>query len=126
METVKDAFNKFREGLAALYNANEIEALTLAVLSEITGKSRASIKAFPERELTEIDIQKVIRILTQLQTGKPLQYILGETEFYGLTFKVNPAVLIPRPETEELVEWALSVVRERRIAVGVNTQYSAP
>jgi len=49
-------------------------------------------------------------IIMELKTGKPLQYVLGYTEFYGLRFVVNPATLIPRPETEELVEWILNSV----------------
>jgi release factor glutamine methyltransferase len=66
------------------------------------------IKAFPEQEITLQQIEKLSNILTRLQTGEPVQYILGHTEFYGLIFKVNPSVLIPRPETEELVEWVLN------------------
>jgi release factor glutamine methyltransferase len=108
MKIVRDVFTAFRQGLAALYGAAEIEALTLLTLAEVTGTSKAALKAFPEQELTLTQQEEINTILTQLQTGKPLQYILSYTEFYGLKFWVNPAVLIPRPETEELVEWAIS------------------
>src|ERR1700761_482567 len=118
MKTVKDVFSIFRQQLSNLYRFQEIEALTALVLIEITGASRAAIKAFPEQELTLTQQEEANTILSQLQTGKPLQYILGYTEFYGLKFMVNPAVLIPRPETEELVEWALRSVSSWQLAVG--------
>jgi release factor glutamine methyltransferase len=108
MKTIKDVFATFKQTLTGLYSAQETEAVTLMVLTEITGSSKGVIKAFPEQELTLTQQEEANSILTQLQTGKPLQYILGYTEFYGLKFMVNPAVLIPRPETEELVEWAIS------------------
>jgi release factor glutamine methyltransferase len=53
----------------------------------------------------EIDFEKIENIILRLKNAEPIQYILGETEFYGLKLKVNPSVLIPRPETEELVDW---------------------
>lgn len=119
METIKDVFALYKQQLSKLYAAPETEALTLMVLTEITNASKATIKAFPERELTLTQQEEANAILTQLQTGKPLQYILGYTEFYGLKFMVNPATLIPRPETEELVEWVLSVVSSE-LSVGSN------
>ena len=90
-----------------MYDPPETEALTLLTVTEITGLSKASVKAFPEKELTAEQAEKLIAILSRLQKGEPLQYILGYAEFYGLKFLVNPSVLIPRPETEELVEWIL-------------------
>ncbi|MCD8739955.1 peptide chain release factor N(5)-glutamine methyltransferase [Mucilaginibacter roseus] len=117
METVKDVFNNFRQRLAAVYNAQETEALTLAAVAEVTQLGKASIKAFPERELSSEALARLDEIASELQTGKPLQYILGKAEFYGLTFNVNPAVLIPRPETEELVEWVIESVNSRQLAV---------
>jgi len=108
METVKDVFTKYRTALQPLYDAQEADAIVLTVLKEVTGQSNAYLKAFPEYEITA-DVQTKLRqILDQLITGKPLQYVLGHTEFYGLPFKVNPSVLIPRPETEELVDWVLN------------------
>ena len=88
------------------------------VINEITNLTKAQIKAFPEKEITAGQSEKLNNILTKLQTGEPIQYILGHTEFYGLPFKVNPSVLIPRPETEELVEWAISSVCSSELAVG--------
>ncbi|MBK0378882.1 peptide chain release factor N(5)-glutamine methyltransferase [Mucilaginibacter segetis] len=105
MKTIKDVFRDFKQSLTPLYDERETEAVTLMVINEVTGLSRAKIKAFPEQELT--DTEKLQLILKELKSGKPVQYILGHTEFYGLDFLVNPAVLIPRPETEELVEWIL-------------------
>ena len=110
MKTIKDVFTEFKQHLGIIYDPNEIEALTLLVINELTGTSKAKIKAFPEQEVTSIEVEKLNTILKRLQNGEPVQYIFGHTEFYGLPFNVNPSVLIPRPETEELVEWALSSV----------------
>jgi release factor glutamine methyltransferase len=110
MNTIKDAFASFKLGLTAIYEGQEIEAITLTVLTEVLSTSKATVKAFPERELTITQKEEANTILSQLITGKPLQYALGYAEFYGLKFMVNPATLIPRPETEELVEWVLQSV----------------
>ncbi len=118
MTTVKDVFVSYKQALSGIYDANETEALTLLTLSEITGSTKAQLKAFPEKQLTDGQSENTNAILNRLQTGEPLQYILGHTEFYGLLFKVNPSVLIPRPETEELVEWILSEVGGLQLAVG--------
>ncbi|TFF35685.1 peptide chain release factor N(5)-glutamine methyltransferase [Mucilaginibacter psychrotolerans] len=89
------------------------------VMSEITDISRAKLKAFPEDDVPSEALENIGSILAELKTGKPVQYILGSTEFYGLTFLVNPAVLIPRPETEELVEWTLETVGSLQLAAGI-------
>jgi len=117
MKTIKDVFADYRVQLAELYDANEAEAITLLVVNEISGLSKAQIKAFPEKEISSLESEKLADILIELKTGKPVQYILGKTEFYGLPFRVNPSVLIPRPETEELVEWILSSVGSGQLIV---------
>ena len=118
MKTIKDVFTAYRQELSAIYDVNEISATTLLVISDICGISNAKVKAFPELELTEEQSVKMAAVLTELKTGRPVQYILGHTEFYGLPFNVNPSVLIPRPETEELVEWVLESVNSEQLAAG--------
>ena len=108
MKTVQDISAAFRKELSALYDMREVDSLCAIVLGDITGTSSAKIKAFPELEIPEEQAKRINNILNRLKTGEPVQYILGHTEFYGLPFKVNPSVLIPRPETEELVDWVLS------------------
>ena len=77
------------------------------LLAAAAGYSEASVLAFPERELP-LDIQKqFLESSARRKSGEPVAYILGHKEFYGLDLAVNPAVLIPRPETELLVEIAL-------------------
>jgi release factor glutamine methyltransferase len=117
MKTIKDVFADYRLGLANLYDITELEAITLLAISEICNLSKAKIKAFPEIELSQQQVEKLADTLTQLKTGKPIQYILGKTEFYGLPFYVNSSVLIPRPETEELVEWVISSVGSEQLSV---------
>ncbi|MEP6613229.1 MAG: peptide chain release factor N(5)-glutamine methyltransferase, partial [Mucilaginibacter sp.] len=104
--------------LKPIYDANEIEAITLLVINKICNLSKAKIKAFPEIEISPQQIDELTNILEELKIGKPVQYILGKTEFYGLPFNVNPSVLIPRPETEELVEWVIELVGTSKLAVG--------
>ncbi|HVS91651.1 MAG TPA: peptide chain release factor N(5)-glutamine methyltransferase [Mucilaginibacter sp.] len=118
MNSLKDVSQTFRQDLTNLYDVNETDSLFRMAIEEVTGFSSSKIKAFPELELSESQVKAIQKILTELKTGKPIQYILGHTEFYGLTFKVNPSVLIPRPETEELVEWIISSVGIKRLAVG--------
>lgn len=114
MKTIQDALFSFDEPLKSVYEKPEINSIKYLSVSEITQLSKAQLKALPERELTNEQSEKIADIIKQLQTGKPLQYILGHTEFYGLPFNVNPSVLIPRPETEELVEWIIQTVNNRK------------
>ena len=121
MITIKDVFEDYKQ-LNNVYENQEIEAIALLVINHVTQLSKASIKAFPEREINNDQAEKIKDTLIRLKTGEPVQYILGATEFYGLPFRVNPSVLIPRPETEELVEWILSSVGERQKVKGERTE----
>ncbi|MGO9516549.1 MAG: peptide chain release factor N(5)-glutamine methyltransferase, partial [Candidatus Korobacteraceae bacterium] len=81
------------------------------LLMFVLGVNRAYLYAHPERELTPQEEARYNEVLTQRATGMPSQYITGHQEFWGLDFVVSPAVLIPRPETEHLVESVLDLAR---------------
>jgi release factor glutamine methyltransferase len=77
------------------------------LLARVAGFSEASVLAFPERSLPAEEAQRFMALAARRRSGEPVAYIVGEKEFYSLRLAVNPAVLIPRPETELLVELAL-------------------
>ena len=81
------------------------------LLMFVLGCDRAYLYAHPERELTPEEEARYDEVLAQRATGMPSQYITGHQEFWGLDFVVSPAVLIPRPETEHLVEAVLELAR---------------
>ncbi|HEX3385242.1 MAG TPA: peptide chain release factor N(5)-glutamine methyltransferase, partial [Mucilaginibacter sp.] len=118
MKSVSDISKAFQKDLSGLYDEKEISSLCNIVLNEVASTSSSKAKAFPELELSAEHLNSIDKILAELKTGKPIQYIFGDTEFFGLDFKVNPSVLIPRPETEELVEWIISSVGSFELAVG--------
>jgi len=78
------------------------------LLAYLLGRSRTWILAHPETELTPAQVQAMQQSLARLCAGDPLPYVLGHWEFFGLEFKLSPHVLIPRPETELLVEQAIA------------------
>ena len=81
---------------------------TRALLAHQLGVTRERLIAQPELRVAPADVQAFAQLVQRCQRGEPLAYVLGEKEFYGRMFEVSPAVLIPRPETELLVEVALS------------------
>lgn len=95
---------------AFIDNAEESSSIFYTTAAHFDGWSRSFILMNKELSISEQQLSRYTKVIAELKQGKPLQYILGETLFYGLTFKVKPAVLIPRPETEELVEWILKTV----------------
>ncbi len=117
MITVGDALLSFDDSLKNIYPVDEMTSIKYLVLNDLTGLSKAQLRAFPEKELSTEQSQKLASIIAELQTGKPVQYILGHTEFYGLPFKVNASVLIPRPETEELVEWIILESQKLKVKI---------
>jgi release factor glutamine methyltransferase len=83
------------------------------LLAHLLEKPRAWVLAHPEAQFTTDQEQSLTHALERLQNSEPLPYVLGEWEFFGLSFQVTPAVLIPRPETELLVEQALKALQAR-------------
>lgn len=98
--------------LEGLYSKPEISVLTQLILKEVCGNSFRDITADKINHLSGSELMKAGDIVRRLKSGEPIQYVLGKTEFYGMPFVVTPDVLIPRPETEELVEWILSGDRQ--------------
>jgi release factor glutamine methyltransferase len=77
------------------------------LMAEATGFSQASVLAFQEKEVPDEGRERFLQFVERRKTGEPVAYVVGHKEFYGLELIVNPAVLIPRPETELLVDLAL-------------------
>ncbi|HLW33408.1 MAG TPA: peptide chain release factor N(5)-glutamine methyltransferase [Aequorivita sp.] len=104
--------NNFKNTLLGLYPLEEIESFFNILSEKYLKLSRIKIALNPNREISEEEEAEFQAALIRLKKNEPLQYIIGETEFNGLPFKVNEHTLIPRPETEELVEWILADLSE--------------
>ncbi len=96
---------KFQQELAPLYEAREAKNIAYWALQAICQCDTTDILLGRCDHLNESQEERMTDYLRRLSQGEPLQYILGETSFFGLPFRVNKSVLIPRPETEELVTW---------------------
>lgn len=97
----------FFNSLQNIHVEQEIESFFFILTKYLHHLKRVDVALQPDFELSDSDIQKWNAIVSDLQQEKPIQYITGETWFYGLQFEVNENTLIPRPETEELVEWII-------------------
>jgi release factor glutamine methyltransferase len=93
--------------LSPVLPANEARAVAITLCEHVTGLSRAQLLSDNSLTLTAEQQQAISQQVARLKNHEPLQYVLGETEFFGLPLKVDSRVLIPRPETEELVEWII-------------------
>lgn len=96
--------------LQPLYALEEARNLAYWAIMHVTGMSRSQMIINKQQDLSLNHAKEIDHLLEELKTGKPIQYILSEVEFYGMSLLVSPDVLIPRPETEELVRWILEVV----------------
>lgn len=92
--------------LSSRYAPGEARAMAFILLEDGFGIPRIDVYTDKVRKFSEEELSRLENILHRLQEGEPLQYVLETAVFCGLSFKVTPATLIPRPETEELVEWA--------------------
>jgi release factor glutamine methyltransferase len=114
---MKETITYIRNALVNLYPANEINNFAHRMVEHVCQMPLPQQLVCKDKQLSQTE-QKHIRAMVQrLEKSEPLQYILGKTEFYRLTLEVNPDVLIPRPETEELVELALQKIKGKRIKI---------
>jgi release factor glutamine methyltransferase len=100
--------------LAGIYGEQEAAQMTTMIFESQAGITRAAFVKDPEQVLAEDIYIKLQQALTDLEAHRPVQYITGEAWFYHLKLSVTDAVLIPRPETEELVHAAISFLKTKR------------
>ncbi|MEM9052852.1 MAG: peptide chain release factor N(5)-glutamine methyltransferase [Bacteroidota bacterium] len=107
MASVAEIRSQFRNGLADIYPLLEIDHIFYLVMEHLFRMTRISIHLDEKRDFEDQELRAIDSILSRLKKNEPIQYILGSTHFYGLELIVNENVLVPRPETEELVRWII-------------------
>ncbi len=110
---MRAAIASIRKELGGIFAPGETESLIFLIFEKIKGYSRTQFILAHDEKLTNEEQLEISRIVNRLKQHEPIQYILGETEFYGLPFYAVPGVLIPRPETEELVQL---IIQENRLS----------
>ncbi len=114
------AFSLFKEISNLLSDAfpeQEIQSLQKLIFEKKLGLQLHDIYLNPNLKISEVDSDSILVIVSDLKLNKPIQYILGEADFFGLIFKVTEDVLIPRPETEELVDWIIKSVDNNPLSI---------
>ena len=99
--------HEIRDALKGYYSDSEALALAKMLLVEVFGFSTLELYGGKDKEFSEKHRSVLTEMIRRLQKNEPIQYIIGIESFFGLTFEVNPNVLIPRPETQELVSWII-------------------
>lgn len=105
MQGIKELREKMIQDLCEIYPENESRQMVDLLILSVTGWEKEKIAMEPGTFVTDSIAGSLFKGLAELLSGKPIQYVTGKAYFYGLELDVNPAVLIPRPETEELVKW---------------------
>lgn len=105
----------FTESLVNIYPKTEITSFLYLLIEEYLGLQRIEFVMQPNFIIQKEKLNLLNEALNKLQKEEPIQYIIGHTEFFGLTFIVNKNTLIPRPETEELVAWVVDEIKHREL-----------
>lgn len=107
--------------LSDLYGSEEVLSFFYILSEKFLGLRRVDVALHLEKNITEEELHRFIEARKRLENQDPIQYIVGDTYFYGLRFQVNQYVLIPRPETEELVDWIVkdceNYSKEKRLKI---------
>lgn len=109
----------FHKELDAIYGKEEVDSFFYILTDEFLGMPRLALSLQPHFTITKKEEQPLFEALSKLKLEEPIQYILGQTEFFGLSFKVNEHTLIPRPETEELISWVISQQTECKNQINI-------
>ncbi|MFH1321758.1 MAG: HemK/PrmC family methyltransferase [Bacteroidota bacterium] len=107
----------FRDELNGIYPDGEINNFIYMAFEEYLGFSKTDMVTKFANILSKTDLLKMKNVVKQLKLNKPIQYILGTCEFYGLKLKVDQRVMIPRPETEELVDWIINDANKSNLKI---------
>lgn len=110
---LKQYKNHFFEALNSVHDANEIESFFFILIEYFHNLKRIDLALNPDFEISDEEVLKWEAIISDLKTEKPIQYSIGETWFYDSKFYVNEHTLIPRPETEELVDWIIQTHKSK-------------
>lgn len=111
---IKDYQSRFSSELSELFPKTEVDTFFSILIEEYLELKRIDLVMNPNFEIPSEKLATLNSALLRLKQEEPIQYIIGKTEFYGFPFYVNQNVLIPRPETEELVEWIIKDIQEKK------------
>ena len=116
---LKEIQHIFHQELDAIYGKDEVDNFFDMLLNAYFGLGRIDLILNTNLTITKTEEQPLFEALSRLKQEEPIQYIIGDTEFYGLKLKVNQHTLIPRPETEELVDWILKEIKNQESQISI-------
>jgi release factor glutamine methyltransferase len=109
---IREAENWIRESISSVYAPGEAANIASLLVEYVSGYDPHKIKTNREEDILSLDQEVLSPLIERLRAHEPIQYIMNRCWFYGMELYVDPAVLIPRPETEELVEWVLDDLKK--------------